>query len=334
MRNSQTWRMSALLASAGLFLAACGGDDGANGDSGGDVDPVTIGISQIAEHPSLDEAREGFKDALLAEGYDEDSVTFDEQNAQGEMETATSIATKFDADDVDLILAIGTPAAQATAQSVLDIPALFTAVTEPEEAGLVDSWDEPGANVTGTSDLNPVEDQIGLIPEVAPDAESVGIIYSSGEVNSEVQVELANEAADELGLTVEETTISAAAEVGQAAESLKDVDAFYVPTDNTVVEGLESIIQVAEDQQIPVVVGEGDSVERGGLVTYGLNYHDLGYQTGEMAVRILLEDEDPAAMPVETQEDVELIVNESAAERMSISLSDDLLEEADEVISD
>jgi len=348
MAKSNLLRFSALIASAGLLLAACGGDStdpGSEGgsdvekevDAGSDETPleaVTIGITQIVEHPSLDAAREGFKDALLDAGYTEDTITFDEQNAQGEMATATSIASKFDADGVDLVLAIATPTAQAAAQSITDIPILFTAVTEPQEAGIVASWDEPGANVTGTSDLNPVEEQIELIAEIAPDAKTVGVIYSSGEVNSEVQVELAREATEKLGLELKEVTVSASADVSQAAESIKDVDAIYVPTDNTVVEALEAVIQVAEQEQILMIVGEGDSVERGGVATFGLNYYELGYQTGKMAARILLEGADPATMPVETQDVMQLIVNEAAAERMGVTLPEEFVAKADELVTE
>jgi len=343
MAKSKLWRFSALFAGASLLLAACGSSsdatdtdepNGTSDETGEVTESVEIGITQIAEHPSLDAARDGFKDALLDAGYTEDTVSFDEQNAQGEMATATSIASKFAADDVDLVLAIATPAAQATAQAIFDKPIVFTAVTEPEEAELVDSWDAPGGNVTGTSDLNPVEEQIELITEILPDAQNVGVIYSSGEVNSEVQVQLAREASEELGLELKEVTVSAAAEVSQAAESIKDVDAIYVPTDNTVVDALESVIQVTEDEGILLIVGEGDSVERGGVATFGLNYYELGYQTGKMAARILLEGEDPAEMPVETQEVMQLIVNEAAADRMGITLPDDFLDKADELVTE
>lgn len=294
---------------------------------------IKIGINQLVEHPSLDAAREGFQSAFFDNGYTEgENITFDIQNAQGDQGTATSIANKFVTDKVDLILAIATPAAQATAQAVADIPVLFTAVTEPQEAGLVESWEEPGKNVTGTSDLNPVEKQLALIPEIAPAAKTVGIVYSSGEINSQVQVNKAKGAAKELNLELELVAISNKSEVLQAAQSLVGkVDAFYVPTDNTVVDALETIIQVAEENRLPLIVGEGDSVKRGGLATYGLDYKQLGYQTGEMAMRIL-EGEDPAKMPVETQEDVKLIVNKSAAKRMGIELPQELLDKADDIV--
>ncbi|MBD7994927.1 ABC transporter substrate-binding protein [Arthrobacter sp. Sa2CUA1] len=327
MKRSKTGALGALLLGVSLAATGCGGDTAA-----GSNDMVRIGITQIVEHPSLDASREGFKRALLENGYTEgENITFDEQNAQNDQATATSIASKFASDGVDLVLAIATPTAQAAAQAITDIPILITAVTEPEEAGLVDSWDAPGGNVSGTSDLNPVEDQLGLIKELAPDAKTLGIVYSSGEVNSEVQVELAKETAKKLGLELKLATVSNSAEVQQAAESL-DVDALYVPTDNNVVNALESMIQIAESKQIPLVVGEGDSVEGGGLATWGIDYEELGYQTGLMAVKILKEGADPATMPIETLDDIKLFVNKSAAANMGVELPASLLDKADTVI--
>lgn len=308
---------------ATLLLAACGGTD----TGAGSQETYEIGITQIVSHPSLDASREGFKEALADAGIE---VTYDEQNAQGDQATATSIATKFASDNKDLVLAIATPTAQAAAQSIADIPILFTAVTDPVSAQLVDSLEAPGANVTGTTDLNPVADQVGLAKQLAPEAKTIGIIYSSGEVNSEVQVEMAREAAAAEGLEVKEAAVSNSSEVQQGAQSLADVDVIYVPTDNVVVSALESVLQVAETEQIPVIAGEGDSVERGAVATYGIDYRQLGYQTGEMAVRILTEDADPAGMPVESQEEYKLVVNTDAAERMGVTIPQDLLDRAAE----
>nr|WP_066301051.1 ABC transporter substrate-binding protein [Arthrobacter luteolus] len=327
MKRSKTGALGALLLGVSLAATGCGGDTAA-----GSSDMVRIGISQLVEHPSLDQARKGFIRAFEENGYTEgENLELDIQNAAGDQATATTIASTFASDGKDLVLAIATPAAQAAAQAITDVPVLFTAVTEPEVAGLVDSWDSPGANITGTSDLNPVKEQIGLIKELAPDAKSVGIVYSSGEVNSDVQVELAQEAAKELGLEVKLATVSNSAEVQQATESL-DVDALYVPTDNNVVSALQSVIQIAETKQIPVVVGEGDSVENGGLATYGLDYESLGYQTGLMALKILEDGADPAGMPVETLTEIQLIVNKSAAANMGVEIPAALLEKADKVI--
>ena len=223
-------RTLAVLATAGtLALSACGGS-GSDSTSNGEQ-TYSIGITQIVSHPSLDAAVTGFKAALEEAGIE---ATYDEQNAQGDQATASSIASKFASADLDLVLAVATPAAQTAAQAISDTPILFTAVTDPVAADLVDSMEAPGGNLTGTTDMNPVAEQIALVKQLNPDAKKVGVLYSSGEVNSEVQVELAREAAKAEGLELVEKTVTVASEVLQAAQSLGDVDAIYVPTDNTV----------------------------------------------------------------------------------------------------
>lgn len=330
MNRSSLIKVGAGLFASALMLTGCGSGGGSEGggDEAGSSEPVQIGITQIVEHPSLDAARKGFKAALKENGYE--NAKFDEQNAQGDQATATTIASQFASDNKDLVLAIATPTAQAAAQTITDIPVLITAVTAPVEAGLVDSLEEPGGNVTGTSDLNPVEKQLSLVKELAPDAKSVGIVYSSGEVNSEVQVKIAREAAKKMGLKVQEATVSNSSEVQQAANSL-NTDAIYVPTDNAVVSALKSVVQVAESKQIPLIVGEANSVKGGGVATYGIDYEKLGHQTGMMAVEVL-EGADPATMPIETLEDIQLVINTKAAERMGVEVPQDLLDQADQVI--
>lgn len=318
-------------AAALLAVSACssdGGDSSSDGAASGDA-PVKIGVLQFVQHPALDAATEGFKAALDEAGIE---VEYDDQNAQGEVPNTNTIATTFATSGLDLVFTVATPAAQAAAQAIPDVPVLFTAVTDAEAAGLVDSNDAPGANVTGTSDLNPVADQLALLAEIAPDAKKVGIVYSSGEVNSEVQVDLAKAAAEDLGLTIEEATVSNSAEVQQAAQSLSDVDAFYVPTDNTVVSGVAALIQVAEQKQIPVVSGDSGPIESGAIATLGLDYTKLGHQTGEMAAKILQDGADPAEMAVETSNDVDLIINPAAAERMGVELPDSVVDRADQVV--
>lgn len=316
---------------ASLALSACAG--GSNKESGqsaatsGDVatgETYKVGITQLMSHPSLDASAAGFKEALKDAGL---NVEFDEQNANGDQSVAASIAGTFNSGNHDLILAIATPNAQAVAQSITDKPVLFTAITDPVDAGLVDSVEVPGGNMTGTSDANPVGEQLDLITEIVPGVETVGIIYSPGEANSLVQVGWAKEAAGPLGLEIVEAPAASSQEVLQAAESLSSVDAIYVPTDNVVVTSLETVLKVGEDNKIPVFGAEGDSVERGTVATYGLNYHDLGYQTGEMAVRILVDGEDPAVMAVETLTTPELYLNEGAAERMGVTFPESLLDE-------
>ncbi|GAB3185395.1 ABC transporter substrate-binding protein [Nesterenkonia halophila] len=321
--------LSAAAAASVLLLTACD-DGGSGGDDGGDGG-YAIGISQFVTHPSLDESRDGFKAAFDEAGVD---VDWDEQNAQGEQATASTIAGTFATDDLDLVHAIATPSAQAAAQSIQDTPVIFSAVTDPEGAGLVDSWEEPGANVTGASDENPVDAQFDVLSSLAPDAEKVGVIYSSGETNSEVQVEQAKEAAEELDLEIQEAAVTNSSEVQQGVESFSDVDAIYVPTDNQVVSALESVLQYGQQNSVPVVAAEGDSVEAGAVATEGLDYHQLGRQAGEMALRILEEGEDPASMPVETQENYELVVNPEAAEAMGVEIPQELMDRADVVVGE
>ena len=319
-----------------LLLTACGSgtkDSKGNGSDGGkaEQDIVKIGIIQLVEHPSLDGAREGFIAALKDAGYEEGkNLKLDIQNAQGDVNNNMSIAQNFVADDMDLILAIATSSAQAVAQATKDIPILFTAITDPLGASLVESLEKPGGNVTGTSDTHPeaIKKTIGAIKKFAPDAKKVGIIYNSGEPNSVVNVQKAKEAIEENGLEAVETTVTASSEVKQAAESLVGrADVFYIPKDNMVVSALESVINVANEKKIPTFVGEGDSVKRGTFASYGFEYHDLGYTTGKMAVDIL-KGKNPSEIPVGFPEKLELFINKKAAEQEGIALTEEMLKDA------
>jgi putative tryptophan/tyrosine transport system substrate-binding protein len=294
----------------------------------------TIGISQIVEHPALDAAREGFISQMAKNGFEKDKqVVYDYKSAQGSMDTAISIAQKFEADKVDLILAIATPTAQAAVQTSKEIPIVFTAVTDPVEVGLVKTMEKPEGNATGTSDMNPVEEQLKLIKEINPNAKSVGIIYNSAEVNSKVQVDAAKAVADKVGLTIHEAAISSATEVKQAAESMiGKVDSFYVPTDNMVVASIAAVIGVAEEQKIPVIAGEENSVKSGAIATYGIDYTKLGEQTADMATKILKGEAKPGDMPVEVQAEMKLVINKKAAEKMGVTIPQSMLDRAAEVV--
>ncbi|MGO1591346.1 MAG: ABC transporter substrate-binding protein [Ancrocorticia sp.] len=321
----RTRSLAATLACAALALAACGSDD-SDGGTDSSSESYNVAVTQIVTHDSLDQSIAGFKQALEDEGLD---VTYDDQNANNDQTVVASIAGTLASSDTDLALGVGTPMAQGLAQSIADKPILFTAVTDPVDAGLVESLEAPGANVTGTTDANPVEEQLDLIVEIDPDVARVGVVYNSGEANSAVQVQWLKDAAAERDIEVVESTVSNTAEVQQAANSL-GVDAIYVPTDNTVISAFDSVVQVGESKGIPVYPAEGDSVAKGGLATYGLNYFDLGYQTGEMAVKILVDGEDPATMAVETQNEPVLYLNLGAAERMGVDIPQDVLDRADE----
>ncbi len=295
--------------------------------------PIKVGVTQIVEHPALDAARQGFIDRMAELGYAAGTdIVYDIQSAQGDQGTALTIAQKFAADRVDLVLAIATPTAQAAAQVIRDIPILITAVTDPVAAELVDSIERPGTNVTGTSDLTPVRAQLALLKALVPDARRVGIIYNAGEVNSVVQADLARRAAAVFGLQLIEATAVNSSEVMQAAQSLVGrVDALYVPTDNTVVSAIESVVAVAERARLPLITGEDLSVEQGALATVGLDYYELGRQTADIAYRVL-QGENPADIPIEYQQEMSVVINVGAAARMGVVIPDELLEGAARVI--
>lgn len=336
---------SALLCSLLLLTAACGTQQGgtentgaANNGSGSQSESganaggekkeaITIGITQIVEHPSLDNAREGFIKALNDAGYKEgENLTIDYQNAQGDPSNNTTIAQKFAADKVDLILAISTPSAQAAAQVTKDIPIVFTAVTDPLGAKLVQSLEKPGGNVTGVSDTHPdaIRKTMETIKQFFPDAKKVGIPYNSGEQNSVVNVENAKKVLAEIGLEAVEATVSNSSEVKQAVESFVGrVDVLYVPKDNTVVSALDTVALVANQNDIPMFVGESDSVKAGGFAGYGFEYVDLGYKTGKMALEIL-GGKNPADVPVAFPDSLELVINTKAAKEQGIELTEEM----------
>lgn len=313
---------------AALSLSACSGastDQGTAGatDQSSGAASYSIGIATIQSHPALDAVAAGFKEAFAEAGVD---VKFDEQNAQGDQTTLTNIANTFASSSQDGFLAIATPTAQALANVITDRPIVFAAVTDPVSAGLLGSWDAPDANLTGVSDLNPMGDQLDLIKEAMPDAKTVGIVYSSGEVNSEVQVQEATEAAKTIGLEIKTATVTNSSEVQQAAESL-DVDAFLIPTDNTVVSAAESVIQVAEHKQAPVFASDASTIERGAVAGLSVNYTQQGKDAAAVMLKML--NGTPASdIPVETQKEFDLFVNETAAEKQGLTLASSIVERA------
>lgn len=292
-------------------------------------DKIKIGVVQLVEHPALDASYQGFADALAAAGYvDGENISIDYQNGQGEQANCQTIATQFASDKVDLVLAIATPAAQAAANVIKDIPILVTAVTDPESSSLVNSNEKPGGNVSGTSDLTPVAEQMELLKKLVPDAKTVAVLYTSSETNSVFQAELANEAAQKLGLQTIEATISASNEIQQVVESVLDkADAIYIPTDNTFANAMATVTLVTEPAGMPVIVGESGMVENGGLATVGIDYYKLGYQTGEMAVRILKDGAKTADMPIEYLKDTDLAINMEIAQSIGIEVPQELADQ-------
>lgn len=289
-----------------------------------------IGVIQLVEHSALDAAYQGFVDGLKELGYEDGkNLTVDYQNAQGDQSNCQTIATKLVNDQNDLILAIATPAAQAVANTTKDIPILVTAVTDPADSKLVASNEAPGNNVSGTSDLTPVKEQIDLIPQIVSGAKTVGIMYCSSEANSKFQVELAKAEAEVLGLEVVEGTVSNSNEIQQVVQSLVGkVDAIYIPTDNMLAAGMSTVVGVTNPAKIPVICGEEGMVTNGGTATYGINYYDLGKLTAAQAVSILVDGKNPAEMPIEYCSDCNLVLNQDAADKMGITFPQDLLDKA------
>ena len=314
-------------------MAGCVSQGDTNKEAEKDNAKLKIGIIQIVEHPALDAARKGFLDELAQKGYKEgENLEVNYQNAQNDQGNLQTIARQLAQEKCDLILAIATPSAVAMANETSEIPILITAVTDPVSAKLVKNNDKPGTNVTGTTDMNPVKDQLKLIKDIVPNAKKVGIIYSSSEVNSQVQVKIADEAAPELSLKLTKVTVTASSEVMQAAQSLAGrVDAIYLPTDNMVISSLASVVKVAEANKIPVISGESESVASGALATVGIDYYKLGQTTGDMALRVI-KGEKPQDMAIEKQEGTELVLNLKAAKNMGVTIPESIISKAKNII--
>ncbi|GMG96441.1 ABC transporter substrate-binding protein [Tepidimicrobium xylanilyticum] len=266
-----------------------------------------IGIIQFAEHPALDDARKGFEDGLKELGIE---AKIHYQNAQGDIPTTTSIAQKFVKDKVDLIYAIATPAAQAAKQTTSDIPILFSAVTDPVKAEIVESWEKVGGNVTGTSDKAPTESQLKIFKEIDPNINTIGIIYNTSESNSEIQVEEVKKIAPKLGIEVITVGISNINELAQGLDSIiKKVDALYMITDNLVAASVELVREKTIENKIITVSAEETQVRGGLLITNGLSYYELGKQTAQMAKEVLVDKKDISSMPVGIAEKTVVTVN-------------------------
>ena len=294
-------------------------------------DQKKIGVIQLVEHPSLDAANKGFVDALAAKGYkDGQNIKLDQQNAQADQSNLNSIAQRFVSDRKNLILAIATPAAQSMANATHDIPILGTAITDYEAAKLVKSNAKPGGNVSGTSDMNPVEQQVDLILQVMPNVKTIGTIYSSSEVNSQIQVEKMKAYAATKGIKVEEVTVSNVNDIQQAAQNLvsQRVDAIYVPTDNVVASAMSNLVAITDPAKIPVFGGEDNHVKGGAVMSLSVDYYKLGYQTGLMAAKVLTGEAKVEDMPIEMQKEFKLVVNKDKLQKLGITLPEDLMNKA------
>jgi putative ABC transport system substrate-binding protein len=318
-----------------LFTAASCGAPADSGDTENAAEGggLNIGIIKWLTHGALDSAEEGFVTALADNGYaDGEAVTIDYQNANNDPNIAATIADRFVNNNCDLVLAIATPAVQSMQGKTTTIPIIGTAVTDFVEAGLVEANDAPGGNITGASDLTPVAEQFDLLMKVLPDVKTVGILFNSSEANSQIQVDTATEVADARGLSIVTRSFSSVNDIPQAVESLaKEIDAFWLPTDNTIASAIAVVADTAAEQNIPLVCSEENQVIGGGTFTIGIDYYELGYQAGEMAVRILKDGANPAEMPIEYLQDMSICINKEAADRIGIVFPADILADATDV---
>ncbi|HEM4602329.1 ABC transporter substrate-binding protein [Streptococcus suis] len=305
------------VASMGLLtLAAC-----SSSSEQASSDVVKVGVLQYMEHESLTAAREGFVAELEANGYKEgEKLVLDYQNAQGDQANLQTISEQL-IDGNDIVLAIATPSTQSLATVSTETPIVFTAVTDPLSADLVESIEKPGGLLTGTSDQAPIDKQVELLGQAVPDAKTVGILYTTSERNSEVQVEQAKELLEKAGYKVVVKGITSSNEVQDATTSLmKDVDALFIPTDNTIASTMTMIGELSVEHKVPVIGGSTDMVDEGGLLTYGTNYEALGRQTAKMAIKII-EGANVSETAVEYPETVSLHVNEEMAQKLGIDTS-------------
>ncbi|WP_280151381.1 ABC transporter substrate-binding protein [Piscinibacter sp. XHJ-5] len=289
----------------------------------------SVALTAIVEHPALDAARDGVKDELKAAGFEAGkNLRFEYQSAQGNSGTAAQIARKYVGEKPDVIVAIATPSAQAVVAATKDIPVVYSAVTDPVAAKLVKTWDASGTNVTGVSDLSPLPRHLELIKKVSPSARRVGVIYSPGEANSVAIVDALKKAIGPAGLTLVEAPAARTVDVASAAQSLVGkADVIYAPTDNNVMSAFEGIVKVAQQARIPVVAADTDAVKRGAVAALGLNYYDLGRQTGKVVVRIL-NGEAAGKIASQVSSTFELHVNPAAAQKQGVTLSEELLKTA------
>jgi putative ABC transport system substrate-binding protein len=284
-----------------------------------------VSITQIVEHPALDNARKGFMDGLKEAGVE---AKFNVHIAQGNAATNVQIASQMLDEKPNLVLAIATPGAQVCAQKIKDIPVIFTAVSDPVGAGLVKTMDAPGGNLTGMTDMPPVDKQLELIKKILPKATKLGVIYNAGEANSVSQVSAVKAVAAKMGMTVAEATVANSGGVFQAAKSLVGkCDAVYIGLDNTVVSALESVVKVCEENKLPMFSSDNESVEKGAIAALAVDYYAMGKQTAAMAKKVL-DGAKPATLPVEALKNLDVHLNLKAAKAQGVTVPADVVASA------
>jgi putative tryptophan/tyrosine transport system substrate-binding protein len=325
MKVSSLLKFSLLPLTVATIASGCGSTTNPNLKS--------VSVTQIVEHPSLNAVRDGIKEELIAAGFEPDkTLKWQWESAQGNPATATQIAQKYAGEAPNVIVAISTPSAQSAAQAAKQTPVIFSAVTDPVSAKLVGSLEKPGGMVTGVRDFAPVDKHLGLINQILPKANRIGVIYNAGESNSVSIINFLKQYAPKQKMTIVEATVSNSSEVGNAAKSLVGrADVIYVPTDNTIVSALDAVLQVGIQNKLPVFAGDNESVQKGAIASLGFNYFDIGKQTGKMVTRVL-KGEAPSGIPVESPVKVELAINPGAAQKMGVKVPEKLLSQAAKLV--
>lgn len=329
-----TWKSSKLrMAALGLAVVMAIGAVGCGGSKKEEPkkwSKVNVGIVQLVEHAALDAANKGFVDGMAKRGYKEgENITYDRQNAQADQSNLQNIANRFVNNKVDLICAIATPAAQTVANATSTIPVVGTAITDYKAAKLVKDNNKPGGNVTGTTDMNPVAAQLDLLLKMKPSIKTVGVLYTSSEVNSQIQIDILKKAAEAKNIKVIEASVSSVNDIQQAARSLVGkCEGIYVPTDNILASAMPTLTMITDEAKLPVMCGEENMVAAGGTATLGINYYELGLVTGDMAADILQGKAKPSEMAIQSQKKFTPVINMKVADKLDIKVPDELLKGA------
>jgi putative ABC transport system substrate-binding protein len=309
-----------------ILLAGCGGPKPQE-------KTFTIGVNQFMQHPLLDQVAKGLTDELASAGISSqhgDRVTL--KNANGEASVAVQINKQFVDQKVDLIVALGTPAAQSACKATTTIPIVFGAITDPVQAGIAQSIERPGGNKTGTSDRWPFEQQVALIKQIVPRAKRVGIVLNPAESNTQASMGYIRPALRKEGLQAVEVPVANTAEVYGAAKSLIGrCDVLLIPGDNTVIAAIDTLVKIAREHRIPLIGGSEDLVKKGSIATYASDYYQIGRTTGKIVVQILKEGRQPGTIPVSVAEESSLVVNEKAAAQQGVTIPASLLDKARKV---
>jgi len=310
----------------GGILAGCGQSaTDSNKGTTTSADVKNIGVVQLVQHDALDASNKGFVDGLKEKGYEDGkNIKIEQQNAQGEQANAQTICKQFVDAKKDLIFAIATPAAQAAYNSTKDIPIIFTAVTDPVKAEIAKDWKSSGTNVTGTSDKVPVDKQIELLKKLIPNAKTVGVIYSTSETNSVIQVDELKAAAAKQGLAVKEIGVTTVNEINQNLTSaLGQIDVLYTPTDNTVASGYALVGKLCLEKNIPIIGAEEAVVTKGGLASIGIDYYKLGKEAGFKAAEVLA-GKKPSEVEITTLSEMSFTINTDVAKKLNITIPQDI----------